>query len=343
MVIAFRYFHTVLEDAMLHSSTIVNVYSRFQRLIGFLAALFLFLGCGQCASNNRSSGLGFTAVSLPLPSGYTLFQTTDSNMEGLSGLTVSPSSTLWAIPEQKRFLVPIVKEGETLRLREKPIPIIGIDEDLDTESIAALSDTEFVVGTEGHGKRATDKLFWLKRDRTKARVVKVVSVEYRLWGIKAENNKGLEGLCYANGQLVIAGEPVFVVQGRRYAPIVRYEIATGTFYPAQLALTTTSGKISAVFCSMTQMNSLDVFAIERHYEIARVLGFKLPIASTKENDQPVTILPEVKLDLANVIHPLPNFEGIARMDSDLFLLTDNNHSGVVGPTYLLRVSSAPRQ
>lgn len=283
----------------------------------------------------------FTATSARLPKGYALFQSSNPFVRGLSGLTVDPSSTFWTVPETERILVPMVREGAMPRLREKPIEIVGVDQSLDIESIAAVSNTEFVVGTEGPGSRSSDKLFWLKLQGGNARVVKTVNVDYGLWGIEGTHNEGIEGLCYSKGQLVVAVEPVFVAEGERYAPIARYQIAAKKWYPARLALTSKSGKISALDCRMNQDNALTVFAIERHYGIARLLSFTLP-TNTPAAGPLTTLLPRVERDIAKLVKPLPNFEGIAQHGKDFFLVTDNDHSGIIGPAFLLKFSLVPR-
>jgi hypothetical protein len=285
----------------------------------------------------------FIATRTHLPAGYSLFQTSKAFMNGLSGLTIDPASTLWAVPETERVLVPMVQEGAKLRLRQKPIEIVGIDRTLDIESIAAVSDTEFIVGTEGPGTRTKDKLFWLKLQSGRVRVVKAISVDYGLWKIEAAHNQGIEGLCYTNNHLVVAAEPVFAVKGKRYAPIALYQIAAERWYPARLSLTTKSGKISALDCRMSQDNTLSVLAVERHYGVARVLRFTLPTNTTPAAaEQLATLSPRIERDLAQLIDPLPNFEGIAQRANDVFLVTDNDHAGIIGPTILLKFSSISR-
>jgi len=230
----------------------------------------------------------------------------------------------------------MVQAGAKLRLREKPIEIDGVDRTLDIESIAAVTNTEFVVGTEGPGSRTTDRLFWLKLQAGRARVVKTIRVDYGLWKTEGAHNQGIEGLCYTKNYLVIAAESAFVDRGRRYAPIALYSITAKRWTPVRLALTTKSGKISALDCRMTQDNTLSVLAIERHYGVARVLSFTLPTnRHPTKADQPPTLFPRVERDLAQFVDPLPNFEGIARCAEDFFLVTDNNHSGIIGPTLLL--------
>ncbi len=304
---------------------------------------FLCLACERRVSDAKTPVDLFIATGTRLPAGYTLFKTSNSFMNGLSGLTIDPASTLWAVPETERILIPLEQRGAKLRLRQKPIEIVGVDRTLDIESIAAVSNTEFIVGTEGSGSRAKDKLFRLKLQNGRARVVKAISVDYGLWETEGAHNQGVEGLCYANKHLVVAAETVFVDKGKRYAPIALYPIAANKWYPVRLSLTTQSGKISALYCRMTEDDTLSVLAVERHYGIARVLSFTLPTKPPPAAaDPPVTLSPRVERDLAGLIDPLPNFEGIAQRDKDLFLVTDNDHSGIIGPAFLLKFSSISR-
>ncbi|MBN1656435.1 MAG: esterase-like activity of phytase family protein [Deltaproteobacteria bacterium] len=310
-----------------------------RRTAWILTAALFFIGCRPRASGDEAAGTLFTSAKASLEAGYTLFQSSHPDMIGLSGLAIDPAGTLWTVPEAKRLLISIVREGVSFRLSRQPFPIVGVDEGLDLESIAALGDSQFVVGSEAAGRRSSDKIFWLKLENGYARVTKAVTLEYRLWKIQGEDNKGVEGLCFADNQLVVAAEPVFRSKGRRYAPIARYEIASAKWYAAQLPLTTEAGKISGLYCRAARDGELSVRAIERHYGIARVLSFVLPIdVDQSAGRAAMTLSPRVDLDLARIIRPLHNFEGIAEREKELFLISDNHQSVTIGPTHLLRYS-----
>lgn len=301
-------------------------------LIGFLLSL-----CD--GSRNASKEDRFITKASRLSNNFRVFQNSDADIRGLSGLTMDDAFTLWAVPEDDRVLLPLRFQAGKLTIGAKPVKIIGVDGDLDIESVAFIGPTEFVIGTEGAGERPSDKIFWLKVHGGQARITKTLIFSYVPWSINAKNNQGIEGICYINDQLVVAGEPVALVKGKRYAPLGRYDMKTGIWYFSRLHLTTKSGKISALSCRMKQPARLEVFAVERHYGIARILSFSLVLRPAEiDHHLPMDVFAKVIFDFSEAFDSIPNCEGLVFHQGRFFLITDNHHTIVVGPTYLIQYS-----
>ncbi len=296
-------------------------------------------GCGDgCLSGPQPAG-----VAEPLPAGFELYRAAVEAMAGVSGLTADGSGTLWAVSERPPQLLALAYEGDKLTLGGPPLPLTGLDPELEAEAIAAIGDHEFVVGTERVGKRSSDQLLWIKVSRGRARVVNVIAIPYGLWAMAAKDNQGIEGVCFAAGRLVVAVEAVLRQETKRYAPIAVYDVAAGTWRAARLALSTRRGKISGLACAKRGQDRIDVLAIERHFGIARLLRFSIPGALLKaQSPEPMTLTAKVQLDLHPFVKPLPNFEGLALRGNRMFVVTDNHYQTVTGPTYLLSGPSGLR-
>ena len=251
---------------------------------------------------------------------------------GLSGITLDGSGRLWAIPERKRVLVALAHtpSGE-LTVRE--VPLSGVAEDLELESIAWIGERRFAIGTERRAARTTDRVLLATVDDDGAEVDGDIVLDYgALWGIVAPSNEGIEGLCYSAGQLVAAGEPVLVRDGKRYAPVARRLIQDGHWVPHLVELTSTTGKLSALDCQISpRTDSLYMLAVERHYGVARIVHFVLPLANASV--QRASLLSELGPRLGRI----PNVEGIARQGNQIILMTDHDTVGQAGATESITV------
>lgn len=302
------------------------------------AAVLLAILCCSRPAATRSA----VVAGVELPPGFVLSQSEERSLVGASGLTVDRAGKLWAVPEDSRSLLALSVAARTLRVEGRPLRIEGIDAGLDIESIAAIDPGHFVLGSEARGVREADRLFWVEVEGRRARVTRAIELEYRWWGIRAEDNQGIEGLCHADGRLVAALEPVIKKGGKRYAPIGSFDMDSGRWRAMRLRLTTDAGKIAALSCRARPEGEIAVTAVERHYGIARVLWFSLPDpGSPAAGSASGELLPEVLLDLGPLLRPLPNFEGIARLGDELFIISDNFQRSTTGPTYMVRFSAPP--
>ncbi|MAQ14073.1 MAG: hypothetical protein CMN30_04660 [Sandaracinus sp.] len=265
---------------------------------------------------------------------------------GLSGMTIGPDGGLWAVPEEARTLLRLDPVTGAVR----SFPIVGMPADLEAEALAwrpGPNGGELVIGTETDGpSRPSDDLVILDFDGQFAHVREMVRCPYGLWHLQGQHNRGIEGLCAVGRDLVVAAEITGEENGRRYAPLGRRD-DDGRWNAHRVWLSSDTGKISGVECRLLDDGVAEVFAIERHFGVLRILRFVLPplpdgagssTAPTSMDEVPA-LTPEVVLNLdrwAQSRDPSPNFEGITFLeDGRLALLSDNHYRGELsGPSEL---------
>ena len=254
---------------------------------------------------------------------------------GLSDLCADGAGGYLAVSERGATLVPISREaGGTFRAGT-PIPVTGIPDGSDTESLAWMGGGRFAIGTERQEpEREKDDILLAERDGAgHIRAAGTLEVRWTAWdGFRAPKNRGIEALCHAGGALWLAGEGSVEKAGVRRAPLGRLDPATGALGRSWLRLTSATGRISALTCRATA-GGVELFAIERHYGVARILRFAVSGPALPEE-----VVPELYLDLSSRLQPIPNLEGIAFGEADtLLLITDNDTGGVTGPTEIVTV------
>lgn len=264
----------------------------------------------------RSGASGVTVVDLELTS-----------VDGLSGLTIDDRGVLWAVPERDRMLLEL--DGPRV---SRLVPLEGVDPRLDTESIAWIRPGLFAFGTEAaHDSLSEHRILFAAVVDGRAKVVSELSVDLAVAGLPAQENQGIEGICFANGTLVVALETPLEKERRRFAAIAsRRWPEDDSFRVRWLALTTSRGKISGLDCSWED-GSLVVHAIERHYETMRILRFAL------DDGGAATIEPTVVRDLAALVHGTPNPEGLVVREDVAFVVLDNHYGRRRSPNELLRI------
>ncbi|MEE8410251.1 MAG: esterase-like activity of phytase family protein [Myxococcota bacterium] len=251
-------------------------------------------------------------------------------LSGFSSLARKPNGELWSAPERGNVLVRLRIDGPDPGKVGSPVPLRGVPKAWDVESMTWLDDERFAVGTETQREgRPSDEIKFGRIEDGTARVRTAVVLPYRLWNIRARANKGIEGLCSA-GRFLIAG--VETVEGRdgvRFGPLGRYDMERRQWVPFRVRLTSATGKLSAVACKLAAGGaSLDVFAIERHFEMSHLLRFTVPTDGSGGE-----IVPRVVADLGHMLPDSPNMEGLAfRPAGGLLIIVDNNYGGIRGPT-----------
>lgn len=294
-----------------------------------LAALVFIGGCPR-RGPDRPSALQFgphRAVKLH-----------DSELTGVSGLAVSGGDLLVVTESSHRFLrLESDSEGTYRVAAEKPVS--GVAKRRDLESLARLGPGQYAFGTEVKDPKKVARIYFATE--TESTVTSTHSVKLKvkkLFGMRAKDNQGIEGLCASDGYLVAAIETVRETEdGRRLAPIAVMAPGARGFAPAWVHLLTETGKLSSIHCRRVD-DALEVIAIERHYGVMRVIGFRVPLAPQGE-----VLEATMLVDLQSVYEALgePNFEGIERLDDGtLVLVSDNDHGGRDGPTVLLFVSKS---
>jgi hypothetical protein len=218
---------------------------------------------------------------------------------GLSDLTIDDSGELWAIPERDRHVVRIVDNTPTTFALE------GVAPGLDTEALAWLGDNHFVVGLEG-AHDATAAIAYATFDGTKLVVDKPRLFAPQDLGVTPTINHGIEALCGHGDDVLAATEIVHQEpDGTRWAALIRIHGADTKY--GKVRLTSTKGKLSALSCMFAADGTVEAFAIERHYGVARIVEFHVGA------DLDATA--KLMLDLQPVLHDGLNLEGIARLPS----------------------------
>lgn len=233
---------------------------------------------------------------------------------GLSGLTTDPFGTLWAIPERSREIVALQRRGDVVTVGSR-LRLVGVPDELETESITWLGGSLVALGTEAAGTRPRDLILIAQRVRDRFAVTDSLILEYAPWGVSGIDNEGIEGLCAAGGQLFAAGEVVLESSEGPYAPLGIFDLGTRTWTHTKLPLTSSTGKIAGLDCRERD-GAVELIAIERHFDVRRVL------AATITRDPPLVTGQRIAADVSDVIGD--NVEGITFGSGEWLMITDNH-------------------
>lgn len=278
----------------------------------------LVIGCrGGSVDKERAAEL-FTRIPL-------------ATAPGLSGLATDDQGALWTISERGERAYRI-----TLDPADKPtletFTIEGRDlKDLDLEAIAALGGGSFALGTEGRVPGMATVLLAERRDAALVITSDIVLGNAEV-GIEMAANQGAEGLCGTGDTIIAAIEGAGGTgPDARWAPVVRIA-GRKIVRTHRLALTTATGKISALDCTIAPDGTISAWAIERHFEVTKIVTFTIPPLG--QGDEMLT--PTVVLDLGTVLNSRLNLEGIARLpDGRLVAVVDNQWKTLTGNSELL--------
>lgn len=287
--------------------------------------LFLAVGC----SREPAGGAPVDAGPAPRVS---LTDLGIHDASGLSGLAADDRGVLWAVPERQPILLEMPGGGALPR----SIPLRGAPDGLELESLAWLGEDRFAIGTEAGCRGGAEPILIVRRDGAEARVERTIDLSLALWGASCDLRRGGEGLCFAGGQLVTGLEQVLEPgKGERLAPVARVDLATGAATPFRVALSSATGKLSALDCR-ARGDVIEVVAVERHFEISRILVFSLPAAGPAD---PAPVRARVLADLGtHTSGGKRNFEGIVwRDERRLTLINDNHYGNVTGPCEMVEV------
>jgi hypothetical protein len=96
-------------------------------------------------------------------------------------------------------------------------------------------------------------------------------------------------------------------------------------------LTSKTGKLSGLDCTIAPDGTATVLAVERHFEVTKILSFTLPPVGKGEFD----ITPTIVRDIGDALESKRNLEGIARLlDGRLVTVSDNQWRRIDGPSAL---------
>ena len=251
------------------------------------------------------------------PHGPGRIVTLDTDVAGLSGLTVDDHGAFWASGEDGDAVVRI--DPETFAVTR--YPVAGAPPETDLEAMSWVEGTRFMLGTETQKNgRLRDVILDGRLDRGRFAVAPVGHLDYARWLLAAPDNRGIEGICHVDGVLVLATELVERQRGRRWAPVGMFDPKTQTWTAHRVGLSSKTGKLAAMSCRVID-GSIVALAVERHFGVSRLLRFNIP-----QGPEGQWIEPTVAADLSQLISPLPNFEGLAWMeDGSAVVVTDNQY------------------
>ncbi|HJL15319.1 MAG TPA: esterase-like activity of phytase family protein [Sandaracinaceae bacterium LLY-WYZ-13_1] len=287
--------------------------ARCRSILGLAALAALLLGCDD-EPRPLPEGVERTAVDTP---------------DGLSGLARDGDGRLWAVAESERWLVRL--DGAVPRR----VPLEGVPEGLDTESIAWIEGDRFALGTESMDEsRDADLILVVRVDGERARVLERLALPYAAVGVEAEENHGIEALCVAGGRYYAVLENVITRGGARHAPLAVYDPPTETWRAHRIRLRTETGKIAALACRTDgDGETVAAHAVERHFDVMRIHALALPTDAPSGR----TLVPREVRVLDERLEDDPNLEGLEYDGDDVVLVTDNHHGRRTGPTELVRV------
>ncbi|MGD8608372.1 MAG: esterase-like activity of phytase family protein [Myxococcales bacterium] len=284
-------------------------------------AVTLLLACAACTKKKSEVKAPGRVITL------------DTDVPGLSGLTRDEHGALWAPGERGRAVVRI--DPDTFGVTRYAVQ--GAPEGTDLEAMAWIDGVDFILGTETQERgRLRDVILDGRLAQERFAVAPIGNLEYARWHMTAPDNHGIEGVCSAGGALVFATELVETKQDRRWAPLGVFDPAVQAWTAHRVALTTKTGKLSGLDCRMVE-GTIQALAIERHFGVSRLLRFSVVRGPESQSIEPV-----VAADLAELITPLPNFEGLTWLpDGSAVLVTDNRYRGrVEGPSQLFFIPAS---
>lgn len=283
-----------------------------------LVVLLVLAACGRDSVDRERAAQLFKEIELP-------------TAPGLSGLATDDSGGVWTVAERDAKAYRI-----TLDAQDKPtletFTIEGIPPKLDLEAIAWLGGDRFALGTEGKIDGVATALLAERRGPTFV-INGAIALPATKLGIELPANHGAEGLCGYGDTIIIAIEGAGTALGKRFAPIVR--IVNGRIESVhRLWLTTKTGKLSALDCTIGPDGTAQMLAIERHFSVTKLLRFPLALGGTGD------ITPTEVLDLGPVLENRLNLEGIATLrDGRVVAVIDNQWKQLQGPSVLLVFTS----
>lgn len=275
-------------------------------------ALIGLVACGSKGLDKEKAAALFTEVPI-------------ETAPGLSGLALDDDGALWTVSERdaKAYLI---KLDDKLVPKILEWPIEGIPAGTDLEGVAWLGKGRLAFGTEG--KQDGESLILIAEERgPKLLVIETIKLPEVQLGLHIAANHGTEGVCGAGQTIVAAIEETATEGGKRWAPIVRIE-RNAIKRVHKLWLTSNTGKLSGLDCQLGADGSIHAIAIERHFEVTRLLTFALP-----DGDGDIT--PSIALDLGPVLNGKLNLEGIAWTPNGVIAVTDNQYKTIDGPSELL--------
>ena len=262
---------------------------------------------------------------------------------GLSGLAADDLGGYWTVAERGAEVYRVTL-GERQVAAVQRFSVRGVPAGTDLEGIAVLDlggpvgadglPRRFALGTEGQlAGKATVLL--AERAADVLTVTGTIALPEAVVGIELRGNQGAEGVCGAGDTIFAAiegaGEGTGEHAGKRWAPVVRI-VGGKPERTYKVWLTSEVGKLSGLDCRVAADGTATVLAIERHFEVTKVLRFSLGAEAD--------VTPQVALDLGPVLRAGLNLEGIAWSAAgpnagQVVAAVDNQWRTITGPSEFL--------
>lgn len=247
---------------------------------------------------------------------------------GLSGLAADDQGRLWTVAERAATAYRITLDT-ALRPTLEAFTVTGVPGDTDLEAIEELGGERMAFGTEGRVDGVATVLLGTRSGTTIA-IDRTIQLTAEQVGIAMKNNHGAEGMCGQGETLLVAIEGAGEADGKRWAPVLRIE--NGALVRRhRVWLTSRTGKLSGLDCTIASDGTIEAWAIERHFEVTRILELTVPPAGHGSDD----LTPRVALDIGDAIQSKRNLEGIAQLpDGRIVTASDNQWRTIDGPSTL---------
>jgi hypothetical protein len=276
------------------------------------------VGCALCACSKSTE--------LDTKKTASLFtEITVDTAHGLSGLAADEQGRLWTVAERDAKVYRITLDA-ALKPTLETFVVTGVPGDTDLEGIEELGGDRMAFGTEGRVDGVATVLLGTISGNSIA-IGQTLQLTAEQIGIPIKNNHGAEGVCGRGDTLLVAIEGAGEDTGKRWAPVLRIEKGR-LVRRHRVWLTSKSGKLSGLDCTVGPDGTITAWAIERHFEVTKILAFTVP---TSDGD----ITPRVALDIGAVIDSKRNLEGIAQLpDGRVVTESDNQWRSIEGASTL---------
>jgi hypothetical protein len=255
---------------------------------------------------------------------------------GLSGLAADDKGRLWTVAERDAKAYRITLDG-ALNPTLETFVVTGVPGDTDLEGIEELGGERIAFGTEGRVDGVATVLLGAISGQSIA-IDRTIQLTADQIGIEMKNNHGAEGICGHDDTLLVAIEGAGEDNGKRWAPVLRIEKGV-LVRRHRVWLTSKTGKLSGLDCTVAPDGTIQAWAIERHFAVTKILELTVP-ATTGDD-----ITPRVALDIGAAIESKRNLEGIAQLpDGRIVTVSDNQWKTIQGPSTLqvFRAHDVPR-
>ncbi|MCE9578378.1 MAG: esterase-like activity of phytase family protein [Deltaproteobacteria bacterium] len=293
-----------------------------------IVSVGILVGCGHAAPPPA------TAPAAAAPAGIVRIEVPTDN--GLSDLSLDDSGGAWVVAERNASAYRIALDAAATRVVSiDRVPIDGVPPDTDLEAITWLGPDRFAIGVEGHAHGAA-RVYVATLAGGRITLGQAIELPEALVGLPIGDNDGVEGVCGRGDTIFASIESNAKDDQGRWAPIVRIDLAGGAPTVTRLSLTSDTGKISALSCTIDPDGTGHLQAIERHFKVTHIITAEVPAHAAPDQRLATTVV----RDLADELHFELNLEGLATLPDGRWLtVVDNQYETITGPNLLVVIGA----